>query len=280
MKKVKQGNPLFKYYTERWAVFTLHLNNTIAHFGEEDLHQLRVEIKKMRALFSLLEGAIPGGFKKKKYEKPLQKLFRPGGKLRETHMNKVLVEAYNLKDPDNYNQFQETLADKHTEKLKRRLETIGGPELDQLFQQITGIINNIGFDAVYQSAFKFLNIEFNAIEHLYPDIENEKTLHKVRMHLKSSGYILKFVVELHPHPARKIFYDEVKTTESLIGDWHDKVVFKQSLRAYTNLHSNAWLEADLDIIFKKIAIDLKAAQINISQHLSAIIKSGTIVFRS
>jgi len=222
MKKVKQDNPLITYFTERWAVFTLHLNNTIAHFGEEDLHQLRVEIKKMRALFSLLEGAIPGGFKKKKYEKPLQKLFRPGGKLRETHMNKVLVEAYNLKDPDNYNQFQETLADKHTEKLN----------------------------------------------------------HKVRMHLKSSGYILKFIVELHPHPARKIFYDEVKTTESLIGDWHDKVVFKQSLRAYTNLHSNAWLEADVDIIFKKIAIDLKAAQINISKHLSAIIKNRTIVLSS
>ncbi len=280
MKKVKQDNPLITYSTERWAVFTLHLNNTIAHFGEEDLHQLRVEIKKMRALFSLLEGAIPGGFKKKKYEKPLQKLFRPGGKLRETHMNRVLVKAYNLKDPDNYNQFQETLAEKHTKKLKRRLETIGGSELDQLFQQITGIINSIDFDAVFQSAFKFLNTEFNAIKHLYPDVENEKILHKVRMHLKSSGYILKFVVDLHPHPARKNFYDEVKITESLIGEWHDKVVFKQSLRAYTNAHSNTWLEADLDIIFKNIDTDLSTAQINISKHLSAIIKNRTIVLRS
>lgn len=280
MVQLNSENPLLEYFTDRMAVFNIHLLNTINHFGEEDLHQLRVEIKKMRTLFSLLEGALPERFDKKKYEKLLQKLFRPGGKLRETHMNKALVKAYNLKNSDAYIQYQEALANIHTRKLKRRLETIGGPKLDKLFRQVAEIINNIDVTGVYQSAFEFLETEYDVIKNLFPHISNKKILHKVRWHLKSSGYILKFVVDLHPVPARKIFYDEVKTTESLIGEWHDKLVFKQSLLAFTNLHSSAWTEADLDIIFEKIDSDLSAAQTNISQHLSTIIKNRTIALSS
>lgn len=56
-------------------------------------HQLRVEIKKLRALFELINDCAPA-FKRKKNFKPFRVLFRQAGKVREIQVEEGLLKKY------------------------------------------------------------------------------------------------------------------------------------------------------------------------------------------
>jgi len=82
--EIVQTNLLSKYFEKRINTFIKYFNSTKEHFGVEDLHKMRVEVKKLRAFFRLLELATEKSYQKAEHYKFLAKIFKPGGRLRQT----------------------------------------------------------------------------------------------------------------------------------------------------------------------------------------------------
>lgn len=268
-------NPLVNYCNERLHVFKIHLTNTVKDFEEESLHQLRVEIKKMRALIRLLAIVLPEGFDRKEIESVLSNIFKPGGKLRETHINKALVIRFDTVFTDDYIAWQNALADKYTGKLKSSLVYFEENELDVFTENLSEIIKRIDYNQIIQSANQFLKVEFNTVKTLFPNANDKKILHKIRMHLKAMGYILKLILELEKQSNKQIFYYKIKTAESFIGDWHDKVVFLQSLQRYFRKRPQFSKIPDSEYVVDKTNAEISEAEFQIKQYLQEIIQDNT-----
>jgi CHAD domain-containing protein len=100
---------LEKYLLKRVTVISGFLEIPKESFTTETIHDLRVEIKKLHALFELLEHCHDN-FKMKRLFKPFRHLFRQTGKVREIQVEEELLKMnFENNLPSNYMQKNKAL---------------------------------------------------------------------------------------------------------------------------------------------------------------------------
>ncbi len=275
---MQADNSLIKYFEERLSILTLHLHNTNLHFKEEDLHQLRVEIKKMRALLRLLDIAVREDYSKKRYEKILRKLFKPGGKLRESQINIAQANEFKFQLADRYKEHLERKDEIHSKKLKQALDQFITSQLNVFENELSAFIEETDPNHLNISIFRFLRQEFETIETLFPDISDHKILHKVRMHLKASGYMVNLAMELYKDESLQTLYDGIKSVEALIGTWHDKIVFIKSLGKFADKELSPAEVHVLNSTADSVNNDIEKSHHEIETHLIQLINNDFKVF--
>jgi len=270
-------NPLIRYLSERLEALTMFLSNTLNYPTDEDVHQMRVEIKKLNALIRMLDFVVEEDLNTKKFRKTLTCIFRSAGKLREDLINNKLAAEYNLDLGTDYHQLIEKKAEKHGSKLKNKLKLFLGSEWSVLQNKLMDIALKTNLNILGQSALQFLNAEFATIEKLYPQKSEEKILHKIRIHLKASGYIISLLSGLNTGKDWEEFYVQLKTTESLIGSWHDQVVFKKLLQKIVQGSPDPNEINRINSVCLKLKTDINEAVTVIHQQLSMVVKNQTLL---
>ena len=271
-------NSLIRYFEERLSILKLHLHNTNLHFKEEDLHQLRVEIKKMRALLRLLDIAVREDYSKKRFEKILRKLFKPGGKLRESQINMAQANEFKLQLADRYKEHLEKKDEIHSKKLKRALDQFITSQLNVFENELSAFIAETDPNHLNTSVFRFLRQEFETIETLFPDISDHKILHKTRMHLKASGYMVSLAMALYKDDSLQTLYDGIKSVEALIGTWHDKIVFIKSLGKFADKELSPAEVHVLNSTADSVNHDIEKSHQEIETHLTQLINNDIKAF--
>src|SRR4030095_9185250 len=84
---------LKKYFDDREFAINRFLEQPRDVYTPETFHKLRVEIKKLNALFDLIDFCCKD-FKRKKTFKPFCKIFRQAGKVRELQIEEAIVQNY------------------------------------------------------------------------------------------------------------------------------------------------------------------------------------------
>jgi CHAD domain-containing protein len=184
---------------------------------EETLHDIRVEIKKVKAVLSLL-GYSHKKFKNRKSFLPFRNVFRKAGAIREP----IVLHSI--------------LNDKQQSELKSRHPSIvkgAGVEafLDDTPFFIEGILS--AWTKIKPWVRKESRKDFNAfikkkkkeIERgLFPTPDMD-TIHTTRKNIKALLYLSKIKNELTKE--EETFYHEMEQT---IGQWHDKQVLQANLK--------------------------------------------------
>ena len=243
---------LSAYFEKRIRTFFNHFENTKEHFGIEDLHRMRVEVKKLRAFFRMLELATDHSYRKKSHFKLLAKIFQPGGRLRETQINLALIEKYTSYQLPYYKVYLIEREAKQTEKLKTALDNFNRTELKNLNAQMFLILEEIELLIFAEKVHDFVLQELNTIKSLRPDISNNKILHKIRMHLKAMGYMTKLLNDLRPDELLVALHAATKPTETLIGNWHDRVVLSSSLERFMRRNKDNPNKDDINRLINQI----------------------------
>ena len=75
MKGKENNLVMLEYYDRNARSFLQYLKKTQRQLQEEPIHQLRVHIKRMRAILELMEISSQGKFKKKTTFQPFLKVF-------------------------------------------------------------------------------------------------------------------------------------------------------------------------------------------------------------
>lgn len=246
---------LIKYITNRFNLILSNLEKYNSIPEQEMLHIIRVELKKIKAIFNLINFCYQN-FNASKEFKPLKEIFRTAGAIREVYLTKKLFLEY---------------------KIKFESEAVNDKTENEL---ISGFIKNIPrYKKIVLKSFKnlemhsgkvdsaclriYLNLKKSELQkQIYPEI-NESNLHEERKIIKEIIYL----TGISDRGRKNInpLYDEIQNT---IGKWHDKHVLIKFLEEhFTDLHNN-----DIERMKSKCLVDVKNIKLMISKLYMSEIK--------
>lgn len=196
----------------------------------DTIHDLRLSLKNLHALFILLSTLDTRRKRKPKFPVPLGRLFSNLGKIRDLQ---IIEQELKL---------QEKVLDTRLKKLKSRMKKAGSART----RNMKPMLKNLQFRAEISRINQYLDeiiAHYKDDEALYKNIKSnlqgswkkiliqlrhrhtQKNLHLVRIQIKRLGYMASVVREdenlISGMPFRLEMLDEF---QQLLGNWHDQVV--------------------------------------------------------
>jgi CHAD domain-containing protein len=212
-----------KHLRDLWDKMTAHLLGFYDAQQPEDIHQMRVAIKKIRAVSTLLQGKKR--MKKiKKSRSKLRDIFQHAGRLRAVHVHLALMERHQLSHEEHLNTLKTELAnetaafyqlhDKYLKTLKK---------LKSVFSKGAEDLKVKDIEKIYVDQLKDLDAFFTR------DTPDASHLHEKRKLIKQ----LLYVHQCLPDKMKKsigLHVDYLNEMQELIGNWHDTLLTIAILR--------------------------------------------------
>lgn len=187
----------------------------------EALHQYRVAIKKLKALYKFL-AYHDKDFDYDRQFKVHQKLFRLSGNIRDREM---ILETARKQDIDVLHTTSVTSAQK-TVKVELRFCQQAPPYIEKLSRKnaksFAGSVQKKELRKYFLKGEKKIMRELNGVP-------PEKHLHIARKKLKQLLYLSKLDKKF---PAE--LSSVIKNLEKKIGEWHDKQILKETIRSFSS----------------------------------------------
>ncbi|CAN5446850.1 hypothetical protein BH09BAC6_BH09BAC6_04520 [soil metagenome] len=210
-----------KYLDKEWDKMNVHLSGFLESGDQEELHKFRVQVKKLHAMLSLFEIAsrqhgLVAGFK------PVKKIFKAAGNIREAYTNLQLGARFNFKN-DAFEAWQRRIMEEGT-----KVFTDSGKHfLKQVKDTRKAIKRHLRpIDDSLISEFYKMQLEQIANELMVPQFT--ESMHSNRKKIKTLLYNHKLADNvLTP----SLFFNNVymDTLQDSIGEWHDNIVIAEML---------------------------------------------------
>jgi CHAD domain-containing protein len=213
------------YYQGRAGLLRKHYRNSYQYFSVDSIHDLRVELKRLRAFFRLVESINPG-FESKPGFRRLRRLFKAAGGVRDPQVQLELVRKrskkleLNLSEYWNQLKYVETSARKKYDKFCRKFD-IGA--VAEGFGEISGYLALLPPDYVITRAESALSRRLDELVELRnSEPLKEYDLHLIRILTKEARYILEVLRLCYPDQS---LYDQLdsslRSVHQVLGRWHD-----------------------------------------------------------
>ncbi len=212
-----------------------HFDLAAGHFEVEAIHDLRVEIKRLRAFFDLIEFINPNFQARQNYKK-IRKLFKAAGPVRDVHVQQQVVRAWSKKlalDPSEYYNF-----------LKQKEMTVRSEFADAAVK-----FNFVVFEknaALMRTYLQFLPMDFVEskthaqldllLQRLFDLRKSEdgspQNFHEIRIGLKAARYTLEVLQICFQKEDLSPLNNQLRLMHQALGKWHDEEVGLESLEAF------------------------------------------------
>jgi CHAD domain-containing protein len=202
------------YFDKEWNDMKASLKSYLKKEQQEDLHRFRVQVKKLRA-FLILSDSDDQNPKLAGYFKPVRKIFKEAGEIRNAYMNQKLGKSQQIHNHEfmsNQYQLQIKAGREFKSKKVRFLKKLKDVQhvLKRKIQPISNLHINLFYQTQLEQISNFLgNIEFN------------DQLHDCRKHVKILLYNYKLT---QPVLDTKLNEEYLKQIQAAIGDWHDHIL--------------------------------------------------------
>lgn len=189
-------------------------------FSENDFHSIRVAIKRIQALFGLVEKSDPSFHQKKNFA-PFKLIFEQAGRIRD----KEVIQSILHNHPYNASleKFEFDLQHKMDLEKKQFFKLIKSSLLKKINRKrrkVSGFLGNMS----HKTATKYIKKKSNAIHDVLMNSQvDPSNLHDVRKQIKDIYYIRQMV---EPKNRREARTDQI---QDLLGQWHDGRVLLQEL---------------------------------------------------
>lgn len=245
-------------YKHELKVFQKNLNNIRSHLGEENIHRLRVDIKRIKAFYELIEAIYPGKFEAEKYSLVFKKIFKSAGVMREIQTNKIYIKLYSLPVSalSIYKRSLNIEEKKARHSFKRSIECFDFDTVQNQQNTLLRLLDELELQQFNEECKHFMINECKAVEHLNKTPFKNATLHEIRKHFKKLITATLFLHGYLPDNTLRTLIRELKNTEQVIGVWHDNSIFKKSLKSIIKSNHNITLQnkVALEKVLKAIGI--------------------------
>lgn len=211
------------YFRERWENFLQHYEQFARRTNAEDLHRMRVELKKIRAVFFIRKETQNNSLKD--VALLVRKLFRMGGKIREAQVNAQLVKRAGTGSVEFFTAHRNAVAKQS--KAFTRFVSRNADELIAVNTKAWKSLRSISGSKIRKLNKKLLN-EVHAA--FYPRLKIRE-LHEARKQIKRMVY-LHGMLSGKDAATLDAPYDLLRKLEEETGKWHDIIVAKQLLRKF------------------------------------------------
>jgi CHAD domain-containing protein len=215
-------NTLKKYLNNRIDTITSVLELPRSEYTTETWHELRVEIKKLNALFDLIRYCAKD-FKRKKIFQPFKQVFRQAGKVRELQLEIAMLEKNFAGSPPN--DFIAGL-NKLRSKEEKAFFSILNKKLIGRMKKRRDKISDALSDIKNKQVNRYLAHQSDRIRTIIQagDLQPE-ALHELRKQIKILNYNRKSLPLELPDPMAN-----QTVLPDLLGEWHDLVVMAGDLK--------------------------------------------------
>lgn len=223
-------NALKKYLSKRLNRLTNQLKGYHHLHGHDALHQIRIEIKKLKTIIQLIHFSYPQ-FKARACFTPLRSIFRRAGEIREPELLYRLLLTYEI----------DGVGDKYIPKASEasQLSIAFQKDVPRFLmivksqqKRLTTNCRRVSKDS-YKSYIKNLRTELRPL--LFPKLR-KKMLHKARKLVKEILYLN----QVRSNSKKCLFFNQAEKT---IGQWHDKQSLLELLKKVKDLEKIELLEA-------------------------------------
>jgi CHAD domain-containing protein len=240
----KKRGIVFRYYARRISSFQTNFRKARTAGYISDIHQMRVEMKKIMTLLSLFGkvGKKGSGFKRDAAR--LEVLFSKSGKVRESQLNLKYLRKFGIRDFEML-ALKDKLEAVEKENLRDFLIEAGEFDeklLDRVGSKVVSIVEEMSKDRFISAAKRFIRRRMEKISRLQSDLENEKNVHRIRKHLKAAATVVTTLYLVQPDDSSIKLLSDLKRTEKVIGSWHDRRIFLQFLDRLTDKPHEAPLQ--------------------------------------
>jgi CHAD domain-containing protein len=211
------------YFNDLWDHMSANLEAFVKDGDQEKLHQFRVNVKKIRAFLLLVDDALSQNALTKQF-KPVKKIFKHGGKIREAFINLQMGTQYNLNNEDfNLKQVNEMDNEilsfkKNAKKYFKTIKEVHA-ELEDSLQDI----ENNRINEFYQNQLNQIAVTLD--KHEFTD-----ELHEARKRIKTLVYNRKIAGKALDGNLN-LNNDYLDELQDCIGNWHDTIIAIQLFSA-------------------------------------------------
>lgn len=204
MKSIK------KYAHNRFRNLCKQLQRYEQRTNPDTLHRIRVELKKIKALFHLV-GFCTDDFNARKKYKPLKKIFKMAGCIREFDVVVQMLHKYKI---DSIRYDSHSVAERKKESIACFRKNIFSyrHKVSRCYKKMSTYFNEVNLKC---SKKYILCVDKDLKQRLFPRIRAGR--------LHESRKLLKEIIYLSPlytyNAVGAKYYHEL---QDVIGDWHDK----------------------------------------------------------
>lgn len=236
VSKKKRTGFAKKYFAKRLKaiISIIHAKPVLT---TEKIHELRLEIKKAKALFRLVF-YTNDEFRRRKYFKPFKTLFDSAGPIRCVQVEQELLKKHIPNEKDKYLHQLSNVEIEQGKKLVALFQSNVVSKLKNSKKKLTPFLEAVSGEDVN----RFLKKEAMKIVSLTDKkIFREQNLHVIRKRLKNFYFIAASAYDdmVIPDPWHKLL--------ELLGDWHDSQVAIEHLRKA--IYFSSYTQTEIDLLY-------------------------------
>jgi len=226
---------LYKKYSR---TFVVYLKLTLERCSEEDIHQLRVSIKRIKALFKIIAASGLSKSTTNKFFMLYSGIFNAAGKVREIEINLNLLNKMDLILPSALiKDLEKTLKASKNDMLAEvrnfsknklyRQNSFIYKKLNHLHDRDILFITSSIFDKKSAKVRKLLDGNYEEIK-----------LHNIRKNLRFSGEIQKVMSGMDSNERLERVIIQQKEIRDYLGIWHDYDVLSNYVENYVKIEND------------------------------------------
>ncbi len=223
---------------------------------EEAIHQLRVSLKKVNAVFQLVAFIVPQSFEARRAFRPLKDIFDLSGAVRDLQIAHRVLCQYQI----NYNEnIRKSLNGELVLTIGKLLEWKKRNPSGKLF-----VLSGTDVQSLKSiSQARWLKGIVGYIDHLFQKIKilmNSKRKdkwHQVRILLKRIRFVTDWALNMKKDFISPEEYKRVRWLGQLLGDWHDRVIVGEKIRLQASEPTHVLEKNDMEFL-KKLSSDQRS----------------------
>jgi len=198
-----------EYFKKTFEEILKLLPEVLESQEQSAIHQMRVHIKKLYALVKLLEKSEPDSKIKSDF-KPIRRLFKKAGAIREVQLDLSKLEKLAGDDAHKFAELHQKL-----EKKKRKISRDG-----EAWETIAHRVNELFTHYDFKLPIRLLQDYFNSSLTAANNFMQQKEFHEARKNIKSVLYLKELLPEID-QKSSGIDFCFLDDLQEKIGNWND-----------------------------------------------------------
>ena len=234
MRKKEVREYLYRIFVKTVASFRVNSYKAGITSNSRDIHRMRLDIKKIFALFSLFEMLDITEFSYKRWYRFFRPQYKQAGKIREIQVHYRILAQYESYETD-FESFLKWLNEKERRSVKKfiqEVKKINEPEIMVLENTIFKFCQSSSISSLRSKTEDFLKQKALQVQKLLSGNPGNEQLHEIRIHLKTMATIGTLVYSIKPGRKLEQVLSALNKTDMMFGDWHDRVVLKETIEKF------------------------------------------------
>lgn len=254
MYSSESGRHLYQFYKQKEEIFLKNYLIILQKPTVESFHDFRVSVKRIRAVFRLIEN-MESDFNASKQIKPYREVYNPTGKIREIQVSLKTIKSFQLM-PQSMILFKEycnAKEKKYLERLREKLLDFDQELFKKTRKKIKKYCKGITQEKILESAEYFIKDRIANIQESIAKSNDDVSTHQARISLKEISAVIMLLRKMQFSGFDSGLLELLKATEDKLGRWHDKVDLSSFIEKFLR---STELASEINEDFRAIQVDL------------------------